>query len=63
MRKIALFAAAVGVFIVIGMDAWLSIRTITPGALAGSSFNRLIVTIGAKASTISHYNDYLFVSD
>jgi hypothetical protein len=58
-----LFAAAVGVFIVIGIDAWLSIRTITPGALAGSTSNRLIVTTGAKASTLSHYNDYLFVSD
>jgi hypothetical protein len=42
MRKIALFAAAVAVFVVIGINTWLSVRTITPGALAGSTFNRLI---------------------
>ena len=32
MRKIALFAVAVAVFIVIGIDAWLCFRTITPAA-------------------------------
>jgi hypothetical protein len=36
-----LFVAAVGVFVLIGVDAWLCIRTMTPGALARSSiFNR-----------------------
>jgi hypothetical protein len=59
MRKIALFAAAVAVFVVIGFDTWLSVRTITPGALAGSTFNRLITA--EKGSPISHYDDYLFV--
>ena len=59
MRKIALFAAAVAVFVVIGFDTWLSVRTITPGALAGSTFNRLITV--EKGSPISNYDDYLFV--
>jgi hypothetical protein len=61
MRKIALFAVVFGVFIVIGIGAWLSVRTITPGALAGSTFNRLITT--AKGSPISHYDDYLLAPD
>ena len=34
MRKIALFIAAVAVLVVIGVDAWLSVRTMTPPALA-----------------------------
>jgi len=59
MRNIALFAAVAAVFIVIGIDAWFCTRTITSAALAGSSFNRLIVATGAKASTISRYDDYL----
>jgi hypothetical protein len=63
MRKIALFAAAVAVLVLIGIDAWLSIRTLTPGALAGSTFNPLIIATDAKGSPISHYNDYLLMSD
>jgi hypothetical protein len=63
MRKIVSFVAAVAIFIVIGIDAWLCIRTIPTGALADSTFNRLAVTAGANASTISHYEDYLFPSD
>jgi hypothetical protein len=59
MRNIALFATVVAGFIVIGIDAWLCIRTMTSAALAGSTFNRLTVTTGAKASTISRYDDYL----
>jgi hypothetical protein len=61
MGKIALFAAAVAVFFVIGIDAWLCIRTMPPSALAGSTFNRLGVATAAKSSHISHYDDYLFV--
>ncbi len=61
MGKIALFAAAVAVFFVIGIDAWLCVRTITPSALAGSTFNPLSVASGAMSSHISHYDDYLFV--
>jgi hypothetical protein len=57
MSKIALFAAAVAVFVLIGIDAWLSIRTLTPGALAGSTFNPLVITTRAKGSPVSH--DYL----
>ena len=34
MRKIALFIAAVAVLVVIGVDAWLSVRTMRPPALA-----------------------------
>jgi hypothetical protein len=39
--NLALFAAAVSAFIVIGIDAWLCTRTMTTAALAGSTFNRL----------------------
>ena len=64
MRKSTLFAAAVAVLVLIGIDAWLCIRTLTPGAVAASTFNPLITTTGgANGSPISHYNDYLFMSD
>jgi hypothetical protein len=49
------------VFFVIGIDAWLCIRTMTPSALAGSTFNPLSVATGAMSSHISNYDDYLFV--
>jgi hypothetical protein len=62
MRKFALFAAAVAVFVLIGIDAWLCIRTFGPGTLAGSTFNPLITTAGAKASPISHDDDDLLLS-
>jgi hypothetical protein len=62
MRKITLFAAVVAVLVLIGIDAWLSVRTLTPGALAGSTSNPLIGTTGAKASPISHDGDDLVVS-
>ncbi|MFY9840427.1 MAG: hypothetical protein WAK55_28975 [Xanthobacteraceae bacterium] len=61
MRNIALFAAAMAGFFVIGIDAWLCNRTI-PAAATGSTFNRLTVTTGAMASTISHYGDYSLVA-
>ena len=51
MRKIALFAAAVAVFVLIGVDAWLCIRTFSPGALAGSTFNPLIITTRGEGFT------------
>jgi hypothetical protein len=63
MCKIAMLAAAVGVFVLIGIDAWLSVRTITPGALASSTFNRLMITTAARGQSTSQYNDYLFESD
>ena len=59
-----LFVAAVAVLVVIGIDGWLCLRTLTPGALARSpTFNPLIATTSAKATPISHHGDYLFVSD
>ena len=59
MRKTNLFAAAVAVFVLIGIDAWLSIRTLPSGALARpSTFNPLIIS-----SPISHYSDYVFRPD
>ena len=59
-----LFVAVVAVLVVIGIDGWLCLRTLTPGALARSpNFNPLIVATSAHASPISHYGDYLFVSD
>jgi hypothetical protein len=59
-----LFVTAVAVLVVVGIDGWLCLRTLTPGALARSPiFNPLIVTASAQASPISHYGDYLFVSD
>jgi hypothetical protein len=62
MRKITLFAAAVGVFVLIGVDAWLSIRTVPASALARSStFNPLITSSGTKPT--SHSNDYLLGPD
>ena len=65
MRKITLFAATVAVFVLIGIDAWLCSRTMTSGALAGSTFNPLRITTAAKGSPISHYryDEYLFVTD
>jgi len=53
MRKITMFAAAA--FVLIGIDAWLSIRTLSPGALAKS--NPLIIASGMRP--ISHFNDNL----
>jgi hypothetical protein len=63
MHKTTLFAAAVAVSLLIGIDAWLSIRTLTPGVSAGSNFNPLITTTAGRGSPLPQYNDYLFVSD
>jgi hypothetical protein len=59
-----LFVAVVAVLVVIGIDGWLCLKTMTPGALARSStFNPLLATTSAQASPISHHSDYLFVAD
>jgi hypothetical protein len=59
MRKITLFVTAVAVFVVIGIDAWLSIRTITPAsAVAGSIDNAPVMMTGAKGLPTSHDDDY-----
>ena len=64
MRKTNLFAAAVAGFVLIGIDAWLSIRTLPSGALARpSTFNPLIMSSGTKGSPILHYSDYVFRPD
>jgi len=64
MRTITLFAVAVAFVALIGVDAWLCNRTLTTGALARSStFNPLIITSAAKASPVSHHNDYLLMTD
>jgi hypothetical protein len=56
MRKITLFAVAA--FVVVCIDAWLSIRTLSPGALARSStLNPLVVASATKL--ISRSTDYL----
>jgi len=53
-----------GCLVVISIDGWLCLGTLTPGALARSpTFNPLIATAGAQVSPISHYGDYLFVAD
>jgi hypothetical protein len=58
MRKITLFSAGVAVFVLIGIDAWLSARTMPWGALARSStFNPLIISSSTKL--ISRSTDYL----
>ena len=61
MRKITLFAAAVAVFVLIGIDAWLSIRTVPSGALARSSTFNPLISSGTKPTL--HSNDYLLGPD
>jgi hypothetical protein len=58
MRKIALFAAAVAVFVLIGIDAWLCVRTFPASAIAGSFDNAPLTMTGAKGLPASHYDDY-----
>jgi hypothetical protein len=36
MGKVSLFAAAVALLVLIGVDGWLCIRTLPPAAQAGS---------------------------
>jgi len=58
MRKITLFAAAVAVFFLIGIDAWLCVRTFPDSAIAGSFDNTTVTMTGAKGLPASHYDDY-----
>ena len=48
MRKITLFAAAVAVFVLIGIDAWLCVRTFPDSAIAGSFDNATVTMTGAR---------------
>jgi hypothetical protein len=54
------FAAAVAVLVLI-IDSWLSIRTLTPSAVAGSTDNAPVMMTGAKGLPTSHYDDYEIV--
>ena len=58
MRKITLFAAAVAVFVLIGIDAWLCVRTFPASAVAGSAENAPVTMTGAKGLPTSHCDDY-----
>jgi hypothetical protein len=58
MRKIALFAAAVGASVLFGIETWASIRTLAPGELAGSADKSPAMMTGAKGPPTSHYDDY-----
>jgi hypothetical protein len=59
MRKITLFAAALAVFVLIAVDSWLSIRTITPAsAVAGWTDHMPVMMTGAKGLPTSHDDDY-----
>jgi hypothetical protein len=57
MRKITVFAAAVGVFVLIGIDAWLRVRTFPTSAIAGSFDNATVTMTDAKGLPTSHYDD------
>jgi len=65
MRKITLFVAGVALFVLIGIDTWLCIRTLGPGdALAGSTDKAPVIMItGAKGLPTTHYDDYEIVVD
>jgi len=52
--------AGVGFALVLFLDTWLSIRAMTPSAMAGSRFNPLSIATGVEGSIISHYDNYLF---
>ena len=54
------FAAAVALLVLI-IDSWLSIRTLTPSAVAGSTDNAPVMMTGAKGLPTSHYDDYEIV--
>jgi hypothetical protein len=62
MSKITLFVAAAALLGLISVDAWVSIKTLTPGELAGPTFNRLTITTAARGQPASNFRDYLFVS-
>ena len=62
--KITLFVAGVALFVLIGIDSWLCIRTLGPrDALAGSTDKAPVMITGAKELPASHYDDYEIVVD
>jgi hypothetical protein len=58
MRKITLFAAAVIVFFLISIDAWLCVRTFPGNAIASPVENARVIMTGARGLPTSHYDDY-----
>jgi hypothetical protein len=59
MRKIALFVAAVTVFVLIGIATWIHVGPPTPSsAVAGPTGNAPVMTTGAKGLPNSLYDDY-----
>jgi hypothetical protein len=59
MRKTTLFVAATTALVVIGVGAWIGVRTLTPtGALAGSTDQPIVIMTGAKGPPTSPYDDY-----
>ena len=59
MRKIALFVAAVTMFVLIGIATWIHVGTPTPtSAIAGQIGNAPVMTTGAKGLPNSLYDDY-----
>ena len=62
MSKITLLAVAAALLILIGIDIWLSVRTLGPTEqFAGPTVDPLFTT-GAKGLPTSHYHDH-HVSD
>jgi hypothetical protein len=52
-------AAVVAALVLIGIGAWVGVRTFTPtGALAGASDQPPVTVTGAKGLPTSHYDDY-----
>jgi hypothetical protein len=59
MRKTTFLAAVVAALVLIGIGAWVGVRTFTPtGALAGASDQPPVTVTGAKGLPTSHYDDY-----
>ena len=59
MRKTTLFVAAITALVLIGVGAWIGVRTMTPtGALADSTDQPTVMMTGAKGLPASHYDDY-----
>jgi hypothetical protein len=59
MNKITLLTAAAAVLILIGIETWLSVRTLAPtDRLAGPTVNPLFMTTGAKGPRTSQYHDH-----
>jgi hypothetical protein len=59
MRKTSLFIAAVAMLAVIGVGAWIGVRTLIPtGALADSTDQPSVMMTGAKGSPTSYSDDY-----